>query len=263
MPARIEKGPLAVELVEFSTPPASSTQRPYARLNYLFHAGDGTARVYVCDTRGKLWWIDTGSGGATLFLDLKKALGSAFPTPSAQMGLRSVAFHPDFARPGKPGYRTLYTVNTGTAASRAAGVPLFAMAPSTPVDHHNVITEWKVYFTLRTRVDPKSRREVLRIAQHRTDHSTDTILFNPTAKAGEPDYGKLYIGTGDGATRRNCPICTTTPRTRFGRWARSFGSIPCARATVVPMVYRRTIHSSASRVGWRRSGPSVFAIPRT
>ena len=205
MPARIEKGPLAVELAEFSTPPASSTQRPYARLNYLFHAGDGAARVYVCDTRGKLWWIDTGSGSATLFLDLKKALGSAFPTPSAQMGLRSVAFHPDFARAGKPGYRALYTVHTGTAASRATSVPLFAMAPTTPVDHHNVITEWKVYFTLRTRVDPKSRREVLRIAQHRTDHSTDTILFNPTAKAGEPDYGKLYIGTGDGGNTPELP----------------------------------------------------------
>jgi hypothetical protein len=32
------------------------------------------------------------------------------------MGLRSVAFHPDFARAGKPGYRALYTVHTGTAA---------------------------------------------------------------------------------------------------------------------------------------------------
>jgi hypothetical protein len=51
MPARIEKGPLAVELAEFSTPPASSTQRPYARLNHLFHASDGAARVYICDTR--------------------------------------------------------------------------------------------------------------------------------------------------------------------------------------------------------------------
>jgi glucose/arabinose dehydrogenase len=202
---RIEKGPVVVGLVDFSSPPVSSTQRPLARLNYLLHAKDGASRVYVCDTRGKLWLINTSDGSASLFLDVKKALGDAFPTPSPQMGLRSFAFHPDFALSGRPGYRRLYTVHTGTAASRAASVPLFSMAPSTPVDHHNVITEWRVYSTLRTRVDPASRREVLRIAQHRTDHSTDTALFNPTAKIGEADYGKLYIGTGDGGNTPDHP----------------------------------------------------------
>ena len=106
---------------------------------------------------------------------------------------------------GPTGYRKLYTAHTETAASRAASVPLFAMAPSTPVDHHNVITEWKVYVTNRDLVDPNSRREILRIAQHRTDHSTDTILFNPTAKAGQADYGKLYIGTGDGGNTPDHP----------------------------------------------------------
>jgi ABC-type cobalamin/Fe3+-siderophores transport system ATPase subunit len=37
------------------------------------------------------------------------------------LGLRSFAFHPDFARPGRPGYQKLYTVNT----ERAAGVARF------------------------------------------------------------------------------------------------------------------------------------------
>jgi len=194
-----------VELVQFSTPPRTSTARPFADLNYLLHRGDGTARVFACDSRGKLLSINTGTGSATLALDLKKTRGANFPTPSQQMGLRSVAFHPDFARSGRLGYRKLYTAHTETAASRAASVPLFAMAPTTPVDHHNVITEWKVSVTNRDLVDPNSRREVLRIAQHRTDHSTDTILFNPTAKAGQADYGKLYIGTGDGGNTPDHP----------------------------------------------------------
>src|SRR3954451_21827265 len=121
-----------VELVQFSTPPRTSTARPFADLNYLLHRGDGTARVFACDSRGKLWSINTGTGSATLALDLKKTRGANFPTPSQQMGLRSVAFHPDFARSGRLGYRKLYTAHTETAASRAASVPLFAMAPTTP-----------------------------------------------------------------------------------------------------------------------------------
>ena len=205
MPGRIEKGPLAVELAEFSTPPATSTQRPYARLNYLFHAGDGTARVYVCDTRGKLWSINTGTGSATLALDLKKVAWLSLSDAKRSDGAAKRRVSPRLRAVGQPGYRKLYTAHTETAASRAASVPLFAMAPPTPVDHHNVITEWKVYVTNRDLVDPNSRREILRIAQHRTDHSTDTILFNPTAKAGQPDYGKLYIGTGDGGNTPDLP----------------------------------------------------------
>jgi len=56
---RIEKGPVVVGLVDFSSPPVTSTQRPLARLNYLLHANDGTYQVYACDTRGKLWLIST------------------------------------------------------------------------------------------------------------------------------------------------------------------------------------------------------------
>ena len=203
---RIAKSDLPpVALVDFSTPPRTSSVRPYADLNYLLHRGDGTARMFACDTRGKLYSINTGTGSVTLALDLKKARGASFPTPSQQMGLRSVAVHPDFARSGRPGYRRLYTAHTETAASRSASVPLFAVASTTPVDHHNVITEWRVYVSNRDRVDPSSRREVLRIAQHRSDHSTDTILFNPIATAGQADYGKLYIGTGDGGNTPDHP----------------------------------------------------------
>ena len=48
------------------------------------------------------------------------------------------------------------------------------------------------------RVDPTSRREVLRIGHPLRDHTIGQIAFNPNAAPGGADYGMLYIGVGDG-----------------------------------------------------------------
>jgi glucose/arabinose dehydrogenase len=48
------------------------------------------------------------------------------------------------------------------------------------------------------RIDPASRREVLRIAHPLHDHVMGQIGFNPTAVPSDPDYGMLYIAVGDG-----------------------------------------------------------------
>lgn len=52
---RIQKSGIAVEIADFCTPPATDTKRPFAMLNYLYHAGDGSERLFACDSRGKLW----------------------------------------------------------------------------------------------------------------------------------------------------------------------------------------------------------------
>jgi glucose/arabinose dehydrogenase len=194
--AAIQQSQLAIQLVEFSTPPRTSQTRPYARLNFLYHAGDGSGRLFTNDSRGKIWLIDRNTGGASLFLDLVQARGSRFLSGSNQMGLRSFAFHPDFARSGRPGYRKLYTVSTETAASRPSGMPVFS-GPFT-VMFHDVVAEWSVHATGTLRVDPSTRREILRIAQYKSDHNTDQLMFDPRAQVGTANYGKLFIGVGDG-----------------------------------------------------------------
>ena len=75
--------------------------------------------------------------------------------------MRSFAFHPDFARSGRPGYRKLYTV--GTESIRSGGTQGFG-GPFT-VLFHDVVAEWQVHAGNPRRVDPSTRRELLRIAQ--------------------------------------------------------------------------------------------------
>ena len=78
IPARILPSGIAVELVEFCTPPPTQATYPRAMLNFMYHAGDGSGRLFVNDSRGKLWAIDRITGAAKLFLDVAAARGAAF-----------------------------------------------------------------------------------------------------------------------------------------------------------------------------------------
>ena len=190
---KIEVGPVTANLIDFSMPPPTSAFGANARLNFLHDGGTNTDKLYVNDSRGKLWAIDRATGEATLFLDLATLRGNALYGDYYQQGLRSFAFHPNFAIPGKGGYRCFYTVSTETAASQPPGVRLFS--GDYPVVHHNVVCEWKVDAPTLSTVIPTSRRELFRIAQWRPDHCADQLMFNPK---GGKDYGLLYLTVGDG-----------------------------------------------------------------
>ena len=108
-----------VELLDFCAPPATRGSAPRALLNCLHHAGDGSSRVFANDSRGKIWEIDRATGATRLFLDFQLWRGGAFLFKSnRQLGLRSFAFHPNFAAKGKAGYRRFFTISTETVASR-------------------------------------------------------------------------------------------------------------------------------------------------
>ncbi|HEY0437272.1 MAG TPA: hypothetical protein VGC92_11560, partial [Phenylobacterium sp.] len=101
---RIQLSGLAVEIVDFCTPPPTKSSPSRANLNFVYHAGDGSGRLFAADSRGKVWEVDTRSGAARLFLDMLEARKGALVFGFRDQGLRGFAFHPDFARPGTPGY---------------------------------------------------------------------------------------------------------------------------------------------------------------
>lgn len=199
--SRIAKSGLAVEAAPFCTVPSSSGKPPLAHLNFLYHAGDGSGFVYVCDGRGRIWRIDP-AGRPQLFLDVKLARGGALffsmVASRSTTGLRSFAFHPSFARSGKSGFGRFYTATTETAASYQGGnVPLFT-DPAYPVQLHCVVAEWRVDPANPARAIPSSRRELLRVAVYKDDHNIDQLVFNPNVAPGETGYGMMFIGVGDG-----------------------------------------------------------------
>ncbi|HEX3631935.1 MAG TPA: PQQ-dependent sugar dehydrogenase [Casimicrobiaceae bacterium] len=187
----------AVEVEDVVQIPASSESPPRARINFLFHAGDGSNRLFVNDMTGKIRVIKNGRLLPEPFLDMAIARkGSFTSTDLFEQGLNTFAFHPDFARSDRRGSGKFYTYSTETPQS---GVPDFPTPdPAGGVAHHDVVAEWNVDPANPDRIDPSSRREILRIAHPLHDHVGGQLGFNPNARPGQSEYGLLYIGVGDG-----------------------------------------------------------------
>jgi glucose/arabinose dehydrogenase len=205
--AAIAKSGVQVELVDFSKPPPTSQKYAKAMLNFLYFRPGDTANVYCNDSRGKIWRIDRSTGNATLFFDLKAARGKALLAVGqarSTSGLRSFAFHPNFALKGKPGYRKLYTANTEKVLSTSGGSVLFA-DPKYKTNNHSVVAEWSVKASDPTKVDPASRRELFRVGMPKDDHQVDQLMFDPNEQPDSPGYGKLFISIGDGGNYVQVP----------------------------------------------------------
>ena len=188
---------VAIELADFARVPPSDTGRPLARINYLSYAPDHSKRLFVCDMHGKIYVIRNGLVLPVPFLDLASARAPYFFAEDMEHGLLTFAFHPDYARKGRPGFGKLYTIHSERGAPDNPSIPSF-YGPKRPPDHIKIVTEWSVNPGNPNRIDPSSRREILRFAPWRQDHGGGQLGFNPNVGPGDPDYGMLYISVGDG-----------------------------------------------------------------
>ena len=197
----IQPSGLSANVVDFVQVPPSSASRPLARVNLLAEAPDGSGRLFVNDMLGKLWVIQNGVVQPQPFLDVAAALGSEFDATPLQQGFSTFAFHPDFAVAGSAGYGKLYTSHSETPGS---GTPDFTTSLPA-VTHHSVVSEWSLDPNDPTRIDPASKRDLLRVEGPTRDHPIGQIGFDPTAAAGSSGYGLLYVAVGDGGPYGGTP----------------------------------------------------------
>ncbi len=199
LPDPIRKGDLIVEATEFVRAPQTEesaldpiTNPAYARIQYLTPIGDGSGRLVLNDLRGVLYITDESGMEPVAYMDIRTLdVGfddSMFPN---ETGLVGVAFHPQFADAGAPGFGKFYTAYSARSDSGYADY-----LDDDAGSHESVIREW-------TADDPAanvfsgSSREVFRIGQFAPNHNIGVIAFNPTAAAGSPDHGLLYATLGD------------------------------------------------------------------
>lgn len=189
IPTHIAQSQLLLHVEHYATAPASGTAAPLARINKMAVLPDQPERAFVVDLQGKLY--EVGQNNWKVALDMKQQRANFIPAPGMGTGFGSFAFHPDFYQNG-----LLYTTHAEKARSAKAD---FAYADSIKVTLQWVLTEWKI-------TDPTtspfvgSSRELMRINMVSPIHGVQEIAFNPVARKGEPDYGLLYIGVGDGGS---------------------------------------------------------------
>ncbi|MBX2850228.1 MAG: PQQ-dependent sugar dehydrogenase [Phycisphaeraceae bacterium] len=157
--------------------------------------------LYVTAQNGAVHRVDE-NGNSALWFDYNASVNAAITNASngyvldsptnAHGGLRSVAFHPEFATNGK-----FYTSAMVDRPSNAAGFHYLGNS-SSGFDAESAVVEW-TYNHGAGQVDANSYRELFRVRMPRFDHPVKQMAFNPYAQQGDEDYGLLYIAHGDGS----------------------------------------------------------------
>lgn len=166
----IPKGNIAIELQIA----AEGMQSPLG----LAIPDDGSGRMLVYDQAGLIWVMTNGVKVATPMLDIRNRL--TLLGPYDERGLLGAATHPSFA--ANP-FVYIYT-------SEPNGPPADFVSTATNKNHQSVIAEWRIDPANPLRIDPASRREVMRIDKPQSNHNGGTMRFGPD--------GFLYVSVGDG-----------------------------------------------------------------
>jgi glucose/arabinose dehydrogenase len=186
--------PLVVDYTEFARIPGVRGQ-PALMTNLIDEPG--TRRMFVNDMNGPIHSISYDGRTVTQYVDTNdRRWGYAVQTQGQERGLQSFAFHPQFGQQGAPGYGKFYT-----------WVDIVDTAPTpdfTPTGggdtHDTVLLEWTARTPSAATYDGGPPRELMRLQQPYPNHNAGQLAFNPTAAAGSPDYGKLYVGVADGGS---------------------------------------------------------------
>ena len=183
---RIPPSPYTLVLEPWLRMPPTDIVAPLTRINKLDTIRN-SSRTFVHDLRGVLYELEDRE--VHVYLDVRAEVGEMIDVPGLGTGFGSFAFHPEFADNGK-----LYTTHTELRDGIAAD---FAIAGDAPDGLQWVLSEWRA-------ADPKAgtfagtRRELLRADMIGGAHGFQDLTFNPLAEPGNPDYGMLYLGVGDG-----------------------------------------------------------------
>jgi len=195
-PGTIENSTFVVPLTNFARIPNSGTgSAAPPRVNQVATAPNGT--LFAMDQRGPLYSITGGGATVTKYFDLNDYGVSLIS--SSEQGFQSFAFHPDFNTSGAAGFGKFYTA---FSTSNTTPAPDFT-APGSD-SHDEVIYEWTTSNPLASTFTPAVPatpfRQVIRMEHPFANHNTGLLAFNPNATVGSADYGKLYIGVGDGGS---------------------------------------------------------------
>ncbi len=186
-----------------------------ARINFLREEPAPARRFFVNDLNGPLYILDRTTKNAVRYLDFdgRPPRTGLFEKLAVENGLASgfisFEFDPDYARNGR-----FYTIHLedlesrGSLVPRNTSVPGLAVAGYTPtravwtagdVDHEAVLIEW-TDANIANATFEGAARELLRVPLYTRIHPVGDLVFNPTARRGDPDWRVLYIACGDGGS---------------------------------------------------------------
>ena len=143
---------------------------------------DNSGRILVYDQVGFVYMLTNSVRVSDPALDVRSRLVPLTPNYD-ERGLLGLAVHPNFAQ--NPLVYTYTSEPNGPMAD-------FMIHGAAPNNHQSVIAEWRMDPQNPHRIDPASRREILRIDQPESNHNGGAMHFGRD--------GFLYIALGDGGS---------------------------------------------------------------
>ncbi len=201
-PIETAAGAVTVAVVEFASLPI--VEDFPARMMKMIDV-PGAERLFVNDAAGVLYGVSYDGAAVTSWLDLREPrwrldLGSHRAGSAGKLRFHSFAFHPQFAESDAPGFGRFYTF-VDTADGRRGGDFTPGKHPHDKHPHDTVLLEWRSQDPGSAFYDGGPPRELMRIEQPYRIHNGRQIAFKPGAVLGDPDFGLLYLGVGDGGGR--------------------------------------------------------------
>ncbi len=188
------EGAVAVAVREFASLPDIEGQ---AARPMILVDEPGTRRLLVNDMRGPIYSVSYDGTIVRLYLDINAETWNVRVQSSGrERGFQSFAFHPQFNRPGAPGFGKFYTL---TDTSTRSPTPDFKPMGGNST-HDTVLLEWTARNPAAERFDGGAPREVIRWEQPFVNHNAGQIAFNPLTGAGTADFGLLYVAFADGGS---------------------------------------------------------------
>lgn len=226
--------PLTLEIRDYVQLPITgkvdsrgNTEAMLARVNGLHEEPGGATRLFIHDLNGPLYIVEKDSKKLTTYLDFNGRDGKPglfrklFSEAGYGCGLSSLAFDPAYRANGK-----FYTVHIedpaipGSSLPDNANFPSFRTAgyvvtapvtvPGT-VQYEGVLVEW-TDTNITNAIFEGTARELMRVQLNTRIHPLGDLIFNPAARAGDADWGILYIGSGDGGSGESTAAMRLNPQ---------------------------------------------------
>src|SRR5262245_9247576 len=213
-PIPVSEGAITVGVRDFATLP--DIDGVAARMMVLVDE-PGSGRLFVNDMRGPIYSVSYDGKTVRPYVDANApAWGVSVQSGGRERGMQSFAFHPQFNRPGTPGFGKFYTYSDVANMTPAPDFKSFGDTRT----HDTVIHEWTAKNPAAAAYDGGPPRELLRVAQPFANHNGGLVAFNPLAAPGAPDFGLLYVTLADGGSGGDPLEHAQNLSTPFGKFMR-------------------------------------------
>jgi Glucose / Sorbosone dehydrogenase len=225
---------MTIELKDYVTMPMTglvdgkgATDVLLSRVNGIREEPGGASRFFVPDLNGPLYILEKETKKLTTYLDFNGREGhpglfhKLFVETGYGSGLNGFYFDPDYRRNGK-----FYTVHVENPALPGSTMPdnssfkglnlagyttTSAIAAPGETQFEGVLIEWTDTNTSNTTFEGTAR-ELLRVRMNNRLHPMGEMIFNPTVRAGDPDWRVMYLECGDGGSGESMTSIRPNPQ---------------------------------------------------